>query len=105
MSNIKTKAVTFASLFSLLASAAYSAGPTVQGNTISWTEPGWHQVQRQSTYESICNGGQKCVVEPGLYTVINHGTGERFEDVFVAGVTGDNADSPPAPVAKTGQTR
>ncbi|MFK7893887.1 MAG: DUF1566 domain-containing protein [Granulosicoccus sp.] len=104
MRTVKLNVVTTASLLTLLITTAHSAGPTIRGNVISWTEPGWHQVQRQSTYESICNGGRECIVEPGLYTVINHGTGERFEDVFVAGVTGENAESPPAPVAKTGQT-
>lgn len=89
--------------FSLLSSTAFATGPTVNGNVISWTEEGWHQVQVQSTYESVCGGGRQCTVPDGVYTVINHGTGERFMDIPVVGSTVSNEVS--APILVTGQTQ
>lgn len=80
-----------------------AANPTVSGNVISWTEPGWHQVQLQSTYESVCNGGRQCTVPAGVYTVINHGTGERFPNIAVPANSPDNENGPLAPVTSSGQ--
>lgn len=99
----KTNAVVAISTFTvaLLSSSAY-ASPIVSGNVISWTDEGWHQVQLQSTYESVCNGGRQCTLVPGVYTVINHGTGERFPNIAVPGSSDDNSNAP-APVAATGQ--
>jgi len=91
---------TFAML--IIASVAY-ASPTVTGNVISWTEEGWHQVQVQSTYKSVCNGGRQCTVADGVYTVINHGTGERFANVVVPNNSLGSDNKVPAPVAATGQ--
>ena len=76
------------------------AGPTVSGNVISWTDDGWHQVQTVGTHIEICGGGSSCEVEPGVYRVINHSTGERFEDVVVAAIANDSTATPepePAP--------
>ena len=42
------------------------AQPSVSGNTISWPDDGWYQVQNASTQENICNGGRSCEVLPGL---------------------------------------
>ena len=47
-------------------SSASIASPTVSGNVISWTDDGWHQVQLQSTHESVCNGGRQCTVPNGV---------------------------------------
>ena len=80
------------------------ASPTVEGNVIQWTEEGWHQVQLQSTYESVCNGGRQCTVPAGVYIVINHGTGQRFTNVVVPNSDSSSGDQPLAPVASTGQT-
>jgi len=97
------RTLTACSLFATSLFGSYVfAGPTVVGNRISWTDDGWHQVQRQSTYESVCNGGRQCTVEAGVYTVINHGTGERFSDIAVPGIAADD-DGAIAPVASTGQ--
>ena len=67
-----------------------SAGPsvsdvTVSGNTISWPNDGWYQVQAvtDSGITEVCGGGQMCDVPAGSYIVINHTTGERFEDIVV----------------------
>ena len=80
------------------------ASPTVAGNVIQWTEEGWHQVQIQSTYESVCNGGRQCTVPAGIYVVINHGTGQRFPNIVVPNSDSSDGDQPIAPVASTGQT-
>ena len=62
-----------------------SGGPiTVAGNAISWPDDGWYQVQNAETYENVCNGGSGCEVPEGLYIVINHSSGERFENVLVS---------------------
>ncbi|ASJ73222.1 hypothetical protein [Granulosicoccus antarcticus] len=66
---------------------------SVEGNTISWPDDGWYQVQSASTYESICQGGLSCTVDDGVYIVINHTTGERFTDIVVNG--GTEIDEPP----------
>lgn len=81
-----------------------SASPTVDGFVIRWTEEGWHQVQFQGTYESVCNGGRQCTVPAGVYTVINHGTGQRFMNIAVPNVNSTIDDQPGAPVLSTGQT-
>lgn len=57
----------------------------VVGNVISWSgQEGWFQVQNADTYESVCEGGTSCIVEAGRYKVINHSTGERFDDIVVS---------------------
>jgi len=79
------------------------ATPIVEGYVINWTEEGWHQVQLQSTYESVCNGGSQCTVPAGVYTVINHGTGQRFMNIAVPNTISSNGNLPRAPVTATGQ--
>lgn len=69
----------------VLGSSTAFAAPTVSGNTISWPADGWYQVQDSTTYESLCQGGQSCDVPAGKYIVINHWTGQRFENVTVVG--------------------
>lgn len=64
-------------------SCSTSSNITVCGNVISWSEPGWYQVQDASSYETICEGTDDCETAPGIYHVINHTTGERFEEVSV----------------------
>lgn len=76
----------------MLLNAAAVAAPTVTGNTISWPDDGWYQVQRSDTYESICNGGSSCKVANGKYQVINHTTGERFKNIIVNAATTDPVD-------------
>jgi len=60
-------------------------GVQVEGDTISWPDDGWYQVQNSTDFVSICEGGRSCTVEPGNYIVINHTTGERFVDIVVSG--------------------
>ena len=66
------------------------AQPTVNGTTISWPDNGWYQVQDQSTFRNVCEGGTSCAVPPGTYLIINHSTGERFRDVAVGGSPSEN---------------
>lgn len=95
-------------VISLLAVTTLPAGalaaPVVEGFVIKWTEEGWHQVQLQSTYESVCNGGRQCTVPTGVYTVINHGTGQRFPNIAVPDSNSGTNDLPRAPAISTGQT-
>ncbi len=53
------------------------------GNTISWPDNGWYQVQNAFTYDSVCEGGLSCDVPNGNFIVINHTTGERYDNVVV----------------------
>jgi len=62
-----------------------SAMLSVVGNEITWSEDGWYQVQRMDTFESVCESGSFCVVDDGTYIVINHTTGQRFENIIVSG--------------------
>ena len=39
-----------------------------------------------------CNGTANCVVEPGIYNVINHTTGQRFEGIEVTDTSGSDVD-------------
>lgn len=55
----------------------------VTGDTISWEGDGWHQVQDASNFTQVCGGGQSCQVPAGVYIVINHTTGRRFENIIV----------------------
>ncbi|MFK7892980.1 MAG: beta-propeller domain-containing protein [Granulosicoccus sp.] len=66
----------------------YSDSIEVSGNTIFWPDDGWYQVQTSDTYENLCNGGSSCDVPNGVYTVINHTTGQRFTGVTVSADAG-----------------
>ncbi len=65
---------------------AVSAAPTVTGNTISWPDDGWYQVQAVTDkgQTQVCGGTRFCEVPNGTYIVINHTTGERFENIVVS---------------------
>ncbi len=75
-------------LFGAIANGEVLAQPSVSGNLITWPDDGWYQVQDATTYASLCEGGQSCLVGAGEYIVINHTTGQRFESVQV---TSDSA--------------
>ena len=71
-------------LFLLLSAPSIVAATiSVEGNTISWSEDGWFEVQRADNFMDLCQGGSSCEVAPGLYNVINHSTGQRWESVRV----------------------
>lgn len=76
----------------LLISSSATAEPTVSEQTISWPDDGWYQVQDALSFESLCEGGRQCEVPDGTYIVINHTTGERFENVVVNGA--DSGEGP-----------
>ncbi|MFK7859701.1 MAG: alginate lyase family protein [Granulosicoccus sp.] len=56
---------------------------SVNGNTISWPDDGWYQVQTQDDYREVCAAGRSCQVPSGIYKVINHTTGKTFENIRV----------------------
>ena len=66
------------------ASFTAAASPTIDGTTISWPDDGWYQVQSGTDFSTICEGGRSCDVSPGIYNVINHSTGERWDHLSVA---------------------
>ena len=66
-----------------IAAEVDSAAIVVLGNTISWPDNGWYQVQNADTFENVCEGGRSCSVAAGNYVVINHTSAERFEDIRV----------------------
>ncbi len=51
--------------------------------TLSWTQPGWYQVQRESDYASVCESAGFCVLEPGVYQIVNHTTGRKWHNFVV----------------------
>lgn len=56
---------------------------SVNNQVISWPDNGWYQVLRSSDFSEVCGGGRQCRVGAGTYLVINHSSGERFEDIVV----------------------
>lgn len=70
-------------LLGILFSCASYASPLVTGNTISWPDDGWYQVQASDTFLNVCEGGRSCEVAPGRYIVINHSSGERWNEINV----------------------
>lgn len=59
---------------------------TVSGNTVKWPNDGaWYEAQSSSTHETIAEGFDGATLPPGVYTVINHRTGERHEGIRVDG--------------------
>ncbi|MFK7889554.1 MAG: fibronectin type III domain-containing protein [Granulosicoccus sp.] len=67
-----------------------SSGISVSGHTISWTGNGWHQVQSNDGSQTFCNGGTSCEVPPGNYLIINHATGQRFDNITVPQSSSDH---------------
>ena len=60
------------------------ASPVVVGNRIEFPGAGWYQVQTADGSQNVCEGSLNfCDVDSGLYKVINHSSGERFDDVRV----------------------
>jgi len=74
-------------------------GIVLEGNTLSWPDDGWYQVQDATTYQAICNGGSECSVLAGSYIVINHHLGIRT-NVEVLGDTVDTREVPRPSVQK-----
>lgn len=67
-----------------------TSGVQVSGGTISWPADGWYEVQYASSYNTVSEGGSSATVDAGIYNIINHTTGERFESIVV----GSDADLP-----------
>ena len=63
---------------------------TVSGNTISWPDDGYYQVQSEADFNTVCEDGRSCDVGDGSYVVINLTTGERFAGIAVGAAAGGN---------------
>ena len=66
------------------------AAPSVTGSIVTWPDDGWYQVQRDDTFETVCEGsvaansstsGGPCLIDSSGYIVINHTSGERFNSI------------------------
>ena len=69
---------------SLQGSLSTSGSPVrADGDTISWPDDGWYQVQTADTWVEVCGGATSCTVEPGAYNVIDHTRGVRYENIVV----------------------
>lgn len=67
----------------IIASIAFCA-PAVAVE-INLPDDGWYQLQSRETYRSICTSDDtKCDVEPGIYILINHTSGERNENYIIS---------------------
>lgn len=87
--NIQIRSMIPVTMLTLGLSSVVSATPIVDGNTISWGNDGWYQVQNPDTSNyDVCNSsndGNSCTVPDGTYRVINHDTRDRFENIVVGG--------------------
>lgn len=72
-----------------------TSAPPVVGNTIQFNSSGWFQVLESDTFVEVCQGGSTCRVSVGSYLIINHTTGQRWENVVVG--AGDSDSSPGMP--------
>jgi len=75
---------------SVVAADAGQIGPmqndrsfVVEGDRIRVVNDDWVQVQEKDTYQTVCNGLTVCTPGTGLFTVINHSTGTRYENISV----------------------
>ncbi len=61
------------------------SAPMASEGSIVWSGSGYWQVQTVDPYVTVCEGTEirSCSVPPGTYNVINHTTGERFENIEV----------------------
>lgn len=50
---------------------------------LSWARPGWYQVQRMPDQQSVCESADSCVLLPGVYQVINHSSGQRWQSILI----------------------
>ena len=53
--------------------------------TLTWSQPGWYQVQRESDFGSVCESSGFCELEPGIYQIVNHHTGQKWRNFVVPG--------------------
>lgn len=91
-----------ASIAAALTGSVIAGGINIDGNVISWPDDGWYQVQRLQDYSTVCEGGRSCTVDPGRYIVINHTSGQRYEDVLIK--SEDSAVTPDTPSTPSGIT-
>ncbi|ASJ70373.1 zinc-dependent peptidase [Granulosicoccus antarcticus] len=55
----------------------------VEGNTISWPNDGWYEIQYAKSFNTVSEGGAYAQLDDGIYNIINHTTGARYEGLVV----------------------
>lgn len=60
--------------------------PTVVGNTITWPDDGWYQVDNKLTREIECQGGRECTVPDGIYWVNRFNEGRSSGWRIIVGI-------------------
>jgi hypothetical protein len=65
---------------SILVTAQTSGIPIANGLVFQFPDDGWYQVQDNFNYQSVCNGLSSCAVPEGSYNVINHSSGQRWDN-------------------------
>ncbi len=60
-----------------------SAAIKINANTLSWPDDGWYEVQYAKSFNTVSEGGRFAQVDDGVYNVINHTTGVRYEGIVV----------------------
>ncbi|MFK8076940.1 MAG: hypothetical protein AB8B84_10170 [Granulosicoccus sp.] len=74
-------------------------------NELLFANDGWYQVQTASTFESVCEGVLRCEVQDGTYIVINHTTGQRYEDVRLSSGETETPTTPALTFTSANATR
>ncbi len=61
---------------------------SVNGQVISWPDNGWYQVQDENdNHAEVCAGTRSCLVQDGVYTVINHTSDTRYEGIVIGDIS------------------
>lgn len=68
---------------SALSSQGGSSRPTIEGTRITFPTGDWFEVQSATSYNTMFEGRDGTSIPHGEYNIINHTTGERFENVVV----------------------
>lgn len=56
----------------------------IEGKSITFTQPGWFQVQKQYNFETVCEGQERCdLASSGYHQVINFTSGQQWQNVFI----------------------
>lgn len=70
-------------LDSLKDTAPESESIKISGGVLSFPDDCWYEVQYARSFNTVFEGRNEAQVDPGIYNIINHTTGERFENIPV----------------------
>jgi len=59
------------------------AQPVVIAGVLFLPDDGWYQVQAADTYQTICEAVRSCAISSGIYNIINHTSGQRWDGFSV----------------------